>query len=234
MHLMPTVPLPLARLWRDGAAVAATEFALILPVFLGGALWGIETANYAVVTMQVSQIASHLADDASRIGDTSTLEDRKIYESDINDLFDGANVQAGKRLDFFTHGRAIISSLEVVPDSTSRQYIHWQRCRGEKPWTSSYGEEGDGLDGAMSGMGPASAQVAANPDEAVIFVEVAYDYQPLIAAQFIGHRTIKAISSFTVRDDRDLSQIYQRDAGRPDPVADCSTTSGSTLAGTAG
>ena len=221
MHVMRALPLPLRSLWRDSAAVAATEFALILPVFLGGALWGVETANYAVVTMQVSQIASHVADDASRIGDTSTLADRKIYESDINDLLDGVDVQAGKRLDFFAHGRAIISSLEVVPGSTSRQYIHWQRCRGDKAWPSSYGEEGDGLSGTLTGMGPASAQVTANPGDAVIFVEVAYDYQPLIAAQFIGHRTIKAISSFTVRDDRDLTQIYQRDASRPDTVADC-------------
>ena len=220
---MHVIVLP--RLWRDAAAVAATEFALALPVFLGGALWGVETANYAVATMQVSQVAAHLADDASRIGDTSTLKDRKIYESDINDLFDGADVQAGKRLDFFTHGRAIISSLEVVPGSTSQQYIHWQRCRGSKPWGSTYGEEGDGLDGTLTGIGPASAEVTANPGEAVIFVEVAYDYQPLIAAQFIGHRTITAIASFTVRDDRDLSQIYQRDPTHPDPIAGCAGAS---------
>ena len=211
----------LGRLWRDGAAVAATEFALVLPVFLGGALWGVETANYAVATMQVSQIAAHIADDASRIGDTSTLEDRKIYESDISDLFDGADVQAGKRLDFFTHGRAIISSLEVAPGTTDRQYVHWQRCRGAKAWPSTYGQQGDGLDGSMTGMGPAGTQVTAKPGEAVMFVEVAYDYQPLISAQFIGPRTISAIASFSVRDDRDLTQIYQRDTSRPAAVADC-------------
>ena len=220
------------RLWRDSAAIAATEFALIMPVFLGGALWGVETANYAVTTMRVSQVAAHVADDASRIGDTSTLENRKIYESDIDDLFDGADIQAGNRLSFFNHGRAIISSLEVVPGGTTQQYIHWQRCRGAKPWPSSYGREGDGLDGSMAGMGPATSQVSANPGEAVIFVEVAYDYQPLVAAEFIGHRTITAIASFTVRDSRDLSQIYQRDAAKPDPVANCAATSTGAVAGT--
>jgi hypothetical protein len=38
-------------------------------------------ANYAVVNMRVSQLTEQIADNASRIGDTSTLEDRKIYEA---------------------------------------------------------------------------------------------------------------------------------------------------------
>ena len=56
------------------------------------------------------------------------------------------NLQAGTATDLFEHGRVIISSLEVVPGSASKQqYIHWQRCMGAKEWDSTYGEEGDGL-----------------------------------------------------------------------------------------
>lgn len=200
--------------------VALTELALSLPFFLGVGLAGVEVANYAIVNMKVSQLAIQLADNASRIGDTSTLNDRKIYESDINDLLQGASIQGGKGLDFYDHGRAIVSSLEVYPGTTDRQYIHWQRCMGKKEWSSSYGVAGDGTDGELTGMGPEGEEVVAFAGEAVIFVEVAYDYQPLISSRLIGNSTIRAISSFTVRADRDLSQIHQRSPASP--AATCS------------
>jgi hypothetical protein len=211
------------------SGVAATEFAIALPFLLGAGLMGLEVANRAVVQMQVSQLASHIADNASRIGDTSTLQDRKIYENDINDLFRGAQVQAGGRVDLFANGRVIISSLEVVPDTDDQQYIHWQRCLGAKNHVSSHGLEGDGLDGGLPGMGPAGEEVWAFPDEAVIFVEIAYDYQSLVGTTFGFDDEVNVTASYTVRDDRDLTQIYQRDDDDPDPVANCdvySSTSG--------
>ena len=162
--------------------------------------------------------ASSAADNASRIGDTSNLESRKIYENDINDLLEGAAIQSGS-LDFFNHGRAIVSSLEV--NAEDEQYIHWQRCRGTKTWASHYGEEGHVLPISSPGMGPAGAEVQALPDGAVIFVELAYDYEPLIDVPFARGQQITSVASFMVRDKRDLSRIYQRDPASPDPVADC-------------
>lgn len=211
----------LHRIAKSRSGVAATEMALGLPFLLAAGLWGVETANLAIVHMRVNQLAVHVADNAARIGDTSSLEDRKIYEGDINDLLLGSNMQAGRALNFYDHGRTIISSLEVVDGTDDRQYIHWQRCKGEKVWASSYGVEGDGTDGSLVGMGPAGEEVMASPGDAVIFVEVAYEYQPLISERFIGDNTVKAIATFTVRDDRDLSQIFQRDPADPDAVASC-------------
>jgi hypothetical protein len=209
----------LSHLLRDRSGVAMTEFALAAPFLLGFGLWGIETANLALTHLAVSQLAAHVADNGSRIGDTSTLEDRKIYESDINDLLYGASVQAGNKLELFKHGRVIISSLEVDPTSGD-QYIHWQRCKGVKAHPSSYGLEGEKLPEA--GMGPAGHEVIAQPDDAVIFVEIAFDYQSLVSDSFVGETEITATAAFTVRDDRDLSQIYQRDAADPDAIASCS------------
>jgi len=215
------------RLARARSGVAMTEFALSLPLLFVAGLYGVETAYQTAVQMEISQLAVHVADNASRIGDTSTLKNRKIYESDINDVFAGANIQGGERLDLFAHGRVILSSLEVVPDTDDQQYIHWQRCKGSKEVQSSYGDEGDGQNGAgLPGMGPAGEEVIAFKNEAVMFVEVQYDYQPLIG-DFIPHRqTLTAIASFNVRDSRDLSQIYQRDSGAPDTIADCKVFSG--------
>ncbi|MBT0671050.1 hypothetical protein HT136_22000 [Novosphingobium profundi] len=203
--------LPAAR-----AGVAVTETALVLPFFLGAGLCGIELANFSLTTMKVGQLAVQIADNASRIGDISTLENRKIYESDINDLFLGAAVQGGTGMDLYHHGRVIVSSLEMNSDKD--QYIHWQRCLGTLNATSSYGKPGDVLD---PGMGPKGREVMAMEGGAVIFVEIRYVYQPLISQALIGDPTISTVSSFTVRSSRDLSQIYQADSSAPDPIAAC-------------
>ena len=215
----------LGHLGQSISGVAATEFAVVLPFLLGIGLMGLELGNRAIVQMQISQLAAHIADNGSRIGDTSMLQDRKIYESDINDLLLGAKDQGAPRIDLFEHGRVIMSSLEVVEGTEDRQYIHWQRCLGRKDHASSYGEEGDGRDGGLPGMGPPGEEVWAFPGDAVIFVEIAYDYQPLIGRSFGFDDEITATAAFTVRDDRDLSQVYQHTPGSPDPVAACDTPS---------
>lgn len=209
------------RLARARSGVAMMEFALSLPLLFVAGLWGVEVANQAMVQMEVSQLATQIADDASRIGDTSTLEARKVYESDIDDLFKGADIQ-GDKLDLFEHGRVILSSLEVVPGTDDDQYIHWQRCMGKKHYDSTYGHTNDGLNGGFAGMGPPGEEVMAFGNEAVMFVEVAYDYQPLIDMAFAHHGTMTATAAFNVREDRDLSQVYQRDPMNPDKVDDCS------------
>jgi len=221
-----TILRKLRRLISNRSGVAMTEFALGAPFLLTAGLWGIETANFVVMNMKVGQLAVHIADNGSRVGDTSTLADRKIYESDLNDLLIGASIQGGQKMALYEHGRVIISSLET--DSASGdQYIHWQRCRGKQHTTSTYGNEGDGLSAQIDGMGPSGEEVVAESQDAVIFVEISYEYQPLISERFIsGDHMISTISSFTVRDDRDLSQIYQRDIGSPDEVSDCNTYSG--------
>lgn len=205
-----------------------TEFALALPLLLTAGMWGVETANLAITTMRVSQVAMQIADNASRIGEAAVLQDLKIYESDITDLLAGANVQGGA-IDLFENGRVIVSSLEVVPGTTDRQYIHWQRCKGMLRRTSAHGAEGKGLDGSLVGLGRAGEMVTASPDDAVMFVEVFYRYRPLISNMFTGSveaREIRTSAAFNVRDDRDLAQIYQRDPASPAPVANCSVFDG--------
>lgn len=213
----------LVKLLRDTTALAATEFALCMPILLSVGLTGMELANRAITQMQVNQLAVHIADNASRIGDQSMLQDRRIYERDIQELFYGAEVQAGDNIELYERGRVILSSLEVVPGTDDDQYIHWQRCMGAKNHTSSFGETGDGLDSAFPGMGPPGEEVIAFDDEAVMFVEIAYDYDPLIGNPYGFPATIITTASFTVRADRDLAEIYQLDPDNPDTIADCDT-----------
>lgn len=215
--------LMFARLFAARSGVAAIEFALSLPFLLLAGLYGVETANLAVTTMRISQIAMQIADDASRIGNQSTLQDKKVYESDINDLLLGGSLQGGG-LDLLKNGRVILSSLEVAP-GTSNQYIHWQRCKGLVRTTSAYGSEGTGATGGLPGMGPADSLVTANAGDAVMFVEITYDYQPIVGPMFSPSRRISTTASFNVRDSRDLSQVYQLDASNPAPVASCTVYS---------
>ena len=222
----------LRRLLRNTSGVSAVEFALGAPFLLTAGLWGSETANYALVNMKVGQLAVHIADNASRIGDTSTLQNRKIYESDINDVIYGAQIQGGPSIGLYDNGRIIISSLETRDaGSGEEQYIHWQRCRGAKNVASSFGEEGDVK---PDGMGREGNEVLAQSGDGVIFVEVNYTYQPLISANFMGSLDIISTASFTVRDDRDLSQIYQRDPVNPDAEQRCDAFSGNLGADTDG
>ena len=208
----------LNRLRRDKAGLAVTEAALIMPFFLAAGLWGIELAHYSLTTMRVGQLAVQVADNASRIGDTSTLENRKIYEADIDDLLRGAALQGGKGMPLYERGRVIVSSLEV--NDNGQQYIHWQRCAGKQNIASSYGVAGDVL---PNGIGPSGREVSAMPGEAVIFVQLSYQYQPLISADLVSDSNINSVSSFMVRSSRDLSQIYQINPSKPDPVRSCNT-----------
>lgn len=211
------------QLRRSTSGAAMVEFALAAPLLLTTGLWGVESANQAIVQMRVSQIAILVADNASRVGEESLLGEVRLYESDLNDTFFGAGIQMGRNMDLYEHGRVILSSLEVVPDTSDQQYIHWQRCKGKLAHTSSYGAEGDGLATSIDGMGPPGEEIIAFEGEAVMFVEVRYKYQPLVGPIFTHADELTATSAFNVRNNRDLTQVYQRDPDNPDPVSDCGT-----------
>ena len=216
----------LRRLRRSVSGTAVTEFALAAPLVMTAGLWGVESAHRAVLQMRINQVAVLVADNASRVGENSLLGETKLYETDINDVLYGAHIQSGGTLNLYKYGRVMLSSLEVVPDTEDQQYIHWQRCKGELQRTSSYGYEGDGMIGGIPGMGPPGEEIIAFAGEAVMFVEVVYEYQPLISEAFTHADEITATAAFNVRDNRDLAQIYQRDPASPDTVADCNVYDG--------
>ncbi len=215
------------RLRRDQSGVALIEFAVTLPFIVGFGLYSFELTNYALVNMRVNQIALALADNASRVGTDATLSTQQLREVDINDVLQAARYQgAGIRLTTF--GRIVLSSLENVQqsyDTTPTQRIHWQRCIGLKSGTnydSLYGTTSatDGTtatqadDGtpAASGMGPTGSQVSAPAGSGLMFVQISYEYQPLISGYFLGttpdSRRITFTASYIIRDNRDLSQIF--------------------------
>ena len=211
----------LRTLGRDNSAVAMVEFAFSAPIVLGMGLLGTETAYFTITHMQVSQIAMQVADNASRVGENDILVARKVFEDDVNGTFVGAE-KLGDNYDIFEQGRIILSSLQR--NSDGGQWIAWQRCRGLKNHTSTYGVEGDGASGTtFAGMGEPANRITASSGTAVMFVEVSYTYEPVTPFEFFGETEISYTAAFNVRDSRDLTQLYQTSPAAP--VASCSTFS---------
>jgi len=210
------------RLGGDSSGLALIEFAYVLPIMVTISMTGAELTNYITTKMRVSQLALQIADNASRIGTDTVLSTKQISEAQINDMLTGAGLQSGT-LDLFAHGRVIVSSLQPVanPNTTNRFLIEWQRCRGVKAITSSYGLEGDtDLDGIT-----ANGQLITAPDNgAVIFVQISYDYQPIIGLSFTKLTAINEVAAMTVRDDRDTSTVYNTENVTP---STCNTYSAS-------
>ncbi len=203
------------------SGIAMTEFAFAAPILLALGMLGGETAYFVISHMQVSQIAMQVADNASRVGASDVLTARQVTEDDINEVFVGAD-KLGESLDIFQNGRVILSSLEQ--NSDGGQWIHWQRCRGAKNFTSTYGGQNTGSNGtSFAGMGESGKEITASSGTAVMFVEVSYNYEALTPFDFLDGEEIRYTAAFNIRDARDLTQLYPSATGQAS--ANCATFS---------
>lgn len=203
---MSRLAISLRRLLGDRAAVSAVEFALLAPLMTTLGLGAIELANLAITYTRVSQVAIQVADNTSRAKQATGSNGVMMREYDVDEALNQVDlVYPG--LQFYTNGRVIVSSLER--NTLGGQWIHWQRCRGGyTTGVSKYGVEntGNGVT-TFTGMGPSPA-LQADTNAAIMFVEVYYQYQPIFFKLTGGAPTIYRAAAMYVRDDRDLTQIY--------------------------
>ncbi len=202
------------RLRTDRTAVSAVEFAIVAPLLATMGLGSIELANMSLTYMRISQAAITIADNASRAKQSSSNGGAMMREYDVNESFTQADLEY-PGLQIYTRGRVVLSSLEQ--NGSGGQWIHWQRCRGSyTAGVSKYGTQGTGASGtAFPGMGPTGNIVTADANSAIMFAEVYYQYQPIFFnIGGGGAPTIYRAAAMYVRDDRDLTQIYN-----PSPVA---------------
>jgi hypothetical protein len=230
-----------ARSLRDcTSGLALTEFAFSVPILLTLGLFGLETANFAMAHLRISNIATMTADNAARIRDS-------IDEADIVELFTGAKM-TGTSINFAQNGRIILSDLERTPTG-SNQWIRWQRCDGAlnytnaearwRPRTSGGAAITNGTEiyladrqtfntatpsspaatPTFATMGTGATTIAAASGTAVMVVEVVYNYQPIIPNSFLGGRQIRYVSAFNVRQRTDQTL---RNLGRITPRS-CNT-----------
>ena len=185
-----------SRLRANTSGIAMTEFALSLPILISLTFVGIETANFTLANMRASQIALMVADNAGRVRTS-------IDEADINEVMIGARL-AGENMQLGTNGRIILSSLEPngLPSPNTGQMIRWQRCFGNKNVQSTFGAQGDGTTNAtlVNGMGPVGRKIQAMNGAAIMFVELVYDYEPVITDAFFTPRMVRYTAAYTVRE----------------------------------
>jgi Flp pilus assembly protein TadG len=197
------------KLRRDERGMAAIEFAMSLGAVVTLGVYGTEMSNLALAHLKVSQVAIGLADNMSRVGLKSSLAQQQLRESDINDALVGAQVQ-GQNWGLGTQGRITVSSIQL--NAQNGQWIKWQRCLGMMAgagWDSSYGGEDTGSVGtSYAGMGPPGSEVTAPPGSQVIFVEINYDYKPVVNFGLNTARKLTYLASMVVRANRDPTQVY--------------------------
>ncbi len=193
-----------ARWASSKRAVSAIEFALVLPLLTAVGMGGMELSQYAMTIHKVTVAANTLADNMSRVGARSALSATQLRERDVMDGFIGTKKE-NPSLNI-TSGRIILSSLER--NAAGGQWIRWQRCIGTLNYPSTFGNAGDGATGnTFPGMGPTGSQIQTPPGvgQAVMFVEIAYDYVPMFSGMIIPNTRITSNAAFLVRTPRDLT-----------------------------
>ncbi|HWV59894.1 MAG TPA: TadE/TadG family type IV pilus assembly protein [Sphingopyxis sp.] len=203
------------RLARNVRGAVMIEMAFAIPFLALVGFGGLEIANLTLAHTRVSQLGLNTADNAARIAAGSNLTQPEVREVDINEVFAGAQRQAAG-LNFENNGRIILSSLQRNDDGG--QTIKWQRCFGNmEDVVSAYGVEGTGATGTdFPGMGPVGREVTASAGTAIMFVEVTYEYQPLLFGAWLGPQTIRSTAAYNIREARDLSGVKS-----PGDKADC-------------
>ena len=223
MLKLPPLAAGFARSLGDcRSGVAFLEFAFALPVVLALGLLGLETANYAMANLRVSQIAMLTADNAARVRDS-------IDEGDIVELFTGAKM-SGNNINFAQNGRIILTDLEQTTTG-GKQWVRWQRCDGAlnyaatpaalRPQTAAGTNITNGTEiynpdrfttssapssetkASLTSVGTGSNVISAGAGTAVMVVEVAYNYQPIIPNSFLQGKQITYVSAFNVRQRTD-------------------------------
>ncbi len=195
------------RMKDDSEGIALVEFAFSLPILLGLIFGGLETANYALAHLRVSQIAMTVADNAGRVD--TTIDEANIYE-----VFAGAGL-VGESLDFMANGRVVLSSLQPngLSGSNEGQMINWQRCAGQMTSaTPAYGLEDKGrtderLIGTRNGRGWKSDRCGRWHSRDVCRGDLHLSATWFAKLGFLGTREIRYESAFNVRErvNQDIS-----------------------------
>ena len=192
---------PRRRLRDCKSGVSMVEFALALPPVMLVFTGGMECANVALAHLRISQIATTTADTAARVL-------TQMDESDIYEIFSGVDMM-GNRINFAQNGRVVLSDLEPngKTGTSAGQMIRWQRCYGSLTSAApAYGTQGTGATNATlaAGMGPTGRKITAGTGTAVMFVEVTYNYQPLIY-DVLNVGQIRYEAAFNVRERSDFA-----------------------------
>jgi Flp pilus assembly protein TadG len=169
----------LKRLARDTRGIAASEFALILPILVMFSAGTIEYSRLILLTQKLQSGSFILAD--------LTARDRTLSEDQLENIFLAIN-NIIQPFEFDTLGRAIVSSVGVTAGNPR---VNWQRSgSGGLAATSEIGNQG----GAATL--PDDLDIVAG--ETIIAAEVFYSFEPLFGIG-LAPRTIHRVAYYKPR-----------------------------------
>ena len=154
-----------ARLLRCRRGVAATEFALVLPLMVLVLTGTVELGNALLLDRKVSR-AAHLAADL-------VAQSREISSGEVNDVFEAV----AEILQPFPATAAITLTSVYFDPATDQLRVVWSETRNGQARSQ----------GTLFTLPQAGMLVAG---ESVIVAEISYSYTPLFADLILGDVTL--------------------------------------------
>ncbi len=156
--------------WLCERGVAATEFALMLPVLLTFLLGSFELSRYIIVNQKIDHVAYTTADVVG--------QETSVTMAQINDIMSAA-VQIMEPFGFGQDGVVIVSSVEQDP--TDGPIVRWQVSGGGTlVKTSRIGEVDEAAE--------LPEAFTLNDNDNIIIAEVFYEYTPSISEEYFSTR----------------------------------------------
>jgi Flp pilus assembly protein TadG len=166
---------------RSQAGIAYVEFAMTLPLLLALLLGAIEMTRYILIVQKVEKASVTLSD--------LVAQSKEITTPQLNQLITAAG-QIMQPYEFGERGYAIVTSVTRTDPNPAR--VNWQHVGGGS-WTQT---SQIGTTGSVATL-PANFTVADR--ENVIFAEVYYQFEPILANYFLGTIQVYRVSIYKPR-----------------------------------
>jgi len=158
------------RLWAENGGVAATEFALMLPVLMTMLLGSYELSRFIILNQKIDHVAYTTAD--------VIAQETSVTNAQLNDIMNAA-AEIMDPFQFGENGLVIVSS--VYQDATRGPIVVWQ-SRG-----------GGTLDrisriGVVNNTAELPEGFTLNTRDNIIIAEVFYNYIPTLTEKYMKSR----------------------------------------------
>lgn len=181
------IALNVRRLRGDDRAVAAVEFALIVPLLITLYLGSIEAAALFTVDKRVSSISSTVGDLVAQWDP----EDGKLSTGSGGTLTDYMNASTGIMTPYSTTGLKIVVSLvQVKNDGTTKVLWSTANSGTAKTVNTSYGD---------ASIADTTSMNSVSRGGCVIASEATYSYLPVLGAVFTTTVNLKHTNYFLPR-----------------------------------
>jgi Flp pilus assembly protein TadG len=160
------------RFFLNNKALAAVEFALIVPVLLLLFLGGFELTRYVLIYQKISKTTGSMSDLISR--------SPELYEIDISNSFSAVEHLLAP---YYVEAEVKVIISSIMDDGTGNR-INWQRCGGGTlDVDSEVGQQGEYV--AL----PAGFDLTLNED--TILAEVYFQYESVVGIDITSNGIIR-------------------------------------------